>query len=444
MMTISEDIWDQVNRLNAWKEGFFTKDKVKNSLRSFTFNYLDLDLKQYFIDRKKIRVLSAMTKNLSILKPDKGNGMVVLQRSDYVNSVTSLYTNSSRFKQLSSDPTSSRLSSLQQYLHSLLKHGEISEADQNRLRPKAATFGRAYGLPKTRKSFNLIPSFRPIIDTTNTPHYNVGKFLSTLLNPITVNKFSLKDSFDTASAIQSIPQNLFNEGYPLVSFDVESLFTNVPLKQTINIIIRRAYNEKLLDTTLTKRSLEKLLTDSCTKTAFSFDNNFSEQVDGVSMGSPLGPVLANIILTEFENVVVSDLLQSSILKFYRRYVDDILVLVKPTDIPTVLNKFNAFDKNLNPTVENFKDGSVQFLDLNVTDKGIAIFRKDTHTGQYTHFSRFEPWGRKTAWIKSLFYRAVMICSEQFLLNNQITNITQFMSWNGFPANIKKSIISKLK
>ena len=90
MMAISEDIWDQVNRLNAWKEGFFTKEKVKNSLRSFTFNYLDFDLKQYFSDRKKIRVLSAMTKNLSIFKPEKGNGIVVLQRSDYVNSKKSM------------------------------------------------------------------------------------------------------------------------------------------------------------------------------------------------------------------------------------------------------------------------------------------------------------------------------------------------------------------
>ena len=91
-------------------------------------------------------------------------------------------------------------------------------------------------------------------------------------------------------------------------------------------------------------------------------------------------------------------------------------------------------------VENFKDGSVHFIDLNVTD----IFCKDTHTGQYTHFSTFEPLGHKTAWIKSLFCWAVMICGEPFLLNNQITNITKFMSWNSFPANIRKSIISKLK
>ena len=88
------------------------------------------------------------------------------------------------------------------------------------------------------------------------------------------------------------------------SRDVQSLFTNMPLKWTINIILKCIYNDKLFDTTLTKHSLKKRLTDSCTKTPFSFNNNLYKQVDGVSMGSPLGPVLAKIILTEFEKVVV--------------------------------------------------------------------------------------------------------------------------------------------
>ena len=88
---------------------------------------------------------------------------------------------------------------------------------------------------------------------------------------------------------------------------------------------------------------------------------------------------------------------------YRQYVNDTLVLVKPTDIPIVLNKFNTFDKSLDFTDENFKDGSVHFLDLDITDSGIDIFLKDTHIGHYTHFSSFEPWGHKTAWIKSFFF-----------------------------------------
>ena len=176
----------------------------------------------------------------------------------------------------------------------------------------------------------------------------------------------------------------------------------------------------------------------------SFDNVLFEQIDGVSMGSCLAPVLANIILTELEKVIVDELVRSGTVKFYRRYVDDTLVLIKPSDIPFVLNKLNSFDKNLKFTVDTFQDGTVHFLDLEITDSGIDVFRKHTHTGQYTHFKSFEPWARKTTWIKSLFHRAVQICSNSTLLNKQIAQITKFMSWNGFNKNIRFSIIRKLK
>ena len=80
----------------------------------------------------------------------------------------------------------------------------------------------------------------------------------------------------------------------------------MPLTKTVNIILERVYTEKL-NTKLSKRSQKKLILDSCNKTAFSFNNKIYEQIDGVSMGSSLGPVLANIILTEFEKLIVFDL-----------------------------------------------------------------------------------------------------------------------------------------
>ena len=252
-------------------------------------------------------------------------------------------------------------------------------------------------MPKMHKSFKNLPAFRPIVETTSTPHYNVDKFLSSLLNPPTENDYNLCDSFHAVSAIKTIPQNLFNEDHCFVSFDVVSLFTNVLLKRTIDIILKPVFEDKLINTMLTKRTLKKLLLYCATKTAFSFDNIFYEQIDSVSMGSCLAPVLVNIILTEFEKVIVNDLINTGIIAFYRRYVDDTLVLIKPKDITFVLNKFNSFDKNLKFTMDNFENGKIHLLDLEVSDSGIDIFRKSTHTGQYTRFDSFEPWSRKTAW-----------------------------------------------
>ena len=81
------------------------------------------------------------------------------------------------------------------------------------------------------------------------------------------------------------------------------------------------------------------------------------------MGSSLGPVLANIILSEFEKLIASDLVtcKSGVIRFYRRYVNDTLVLIKPADIPAVLNKFNSFDKNLQFTADTFPDNVISFF-----------------------------------------------------------------------------------
>ena len=138
----------------------------------------------------------------------------------------------------------------------------------------------------------------------------------------------VKDSFTAAKKIREIPKELFDHGYRFVSFDVESLFTSVLLSKTINIIVDRKYNKKLLKTNIKKRAMKKLLKDCCTKNTFSFNNTIYEQIDGVSMGSCLGPVLANIVMTELETVIVDKLFAANLSTFHIRYVDDNLALIK--------------------------------------------------------------------------------------------------------------------
>ena len=95
----------------------------------------------------------------------------------------------------------------------------------------------------------------------------------------------------------------------------------------------------------------------CTKT----NGILYEQLDGVSMGSSLGSVLASIILSEFEDIIVFELVNSGVIKFYRRYVDDTLLLMRPSDIQFVLDKFNSLDQNLKLTFDDFPDGNVHFF-----------------------------------------------------------------------------------
>ena len=96
-----------------------------------------------------------------------------------------MFFDRSKFKVIQKDPTLTQLKTGQNNVNTMFKRNEISEEEKKKLRPMAAQLGRAHGLPKTHKAYANLPSFRPIIDTTSTPYCNIGKFLSSLLQPLT-------------------------------------------------------------------------------------------------------------------------------------------------------------------------------------------------------------------------------------------------------------------
>ena len=106
-----------------------------------------------------------------------------------------------------------------------------------------------------------------------------------------------------------------------------------------------------------------MIKDSCTKTAFSFDGKIYKQIHGVSLGLLLGLILANVIMPEFERLAVDKLIKDDLIRFYIRYVDDNLVLVKVENIDNIMKQFNSFDKGIQITIDRFEDGIVHFLDI---------------------------------------------------------------------------------
>ena len=76
-----------------------------------------------------------------------------------------------------------------------------------------------------------------------------------------------------------------------------------------------------------------------------------------------------------------DLINAGVIKFYKRYVGDTIILIKPRDISSVLAKLNSFDRNLNFTAaDTFPDVLIPFLDIKVSVGVTDIHRKETHTG----------------------------------------------------------------
>ena len=115
--------------------------------------------------------------------------------------------------------------------------------------------------------------------------------------------------------------------------------------------------------------------------ALSFNNKLYEQRDGVSMGGLLGPVLANIIMTECENVIVDKFMKEKVIMFYTRYVDDTLLITKKKDIIYVLNQFINFDTNLRFTIETFQNSVPYFLDFVICSRVLGNYHKYIQTGK---------------------------------------------------------------
>ena len=175
-----ESVWDQLARNSLLKENYHSI--AKNCLRALAFNLINFDNQKVFKDKKKLQVIKELRKDTVILKPDKGNGVVMIVTTDYYESLNKLFSDTTKFKRLDADPTNTRLSTLQSYLPNLYNRNEISEEVYQEIRPKNAKVATAHGLPKVHKSFERVPSFRPILDTIGSTHYNLGKYITKLLN----------------------------------------------------------------------------------------------------------------------------------------------------------------------------------------------------------------------------------------------------------------------
>ena len=92
------------------------------------------------------------------------------------------------------------------------------------------------------------------------------------------------------------------------------------------------------------------------------------------MDGSLGPVLANIIMTEFGLETVKKLINQGLIVFYCKYVDDILLLIKRSTITTISEHFHKFDPDIRFTFDLFKNSTPHFLDINIAIDGLGIYR----------------------------------------------------------------------
>ena len=419
------------------------KSELSHLANSFYYNYSP---SKDTLRKHKILSRLKKNKNIVITKPDKGSGVVILDRILYDKAINELINDKTKFRKLDSDVTLKRENSLKTFLRTLKTSNLFTKFEYENIYPSGSSPARIYGLPKLHKltSTSAKPSsipFRPIVSSIGTYNYNLAKFLCNLLSPHIPDGYCCKDSFTFVKEVNQVSvSNQF-----LISYDVNSLFTNIPLDETIEIAINKIL-ENRQDLKISKRNLKKLFLFATAQTHFMFNENFYDQIDGVAMGSPLAPVLANLFMGFHETKWIENY-KGNKPSFYRRYVDDIFAVFKSEhDANLFFNYLNLQHSNIKFTMEKELNGKLFFLDVFLDNSSYplktSIFRKKTFTGLLTNYLSFTSFSYKTGLIRCLVDRAYKINNTWTGFHVDLDGIKKILGQNLYPDFIIDKIICK--
>ncbi|CAF4737377.1 unnamed protein product [Rotaria sp. Silwood1] len=164
------------------------------------------------------------------------------------------------------------------------------------------------------------------------------------------------------------------------------------------------------------------------------------QHNGVAMGAPLAPIIADIFMSHLEETLMDRLKESGVCEWYR-YVDDTFVLIEPiTKAENVLEILNNFHPSISFTHQLETNGSLPFLDVWVTRSTetkkfqTAVYRKETFTGLMIKWDSFVPVSYKKASVVPMIQRALAMCSTYSSLAIEFENIRQIGLHNGYPLS----------
>ena len=231
-----------------------------------------------------------------ILTADKGVSMVVLDREGYIKKAEELL-NQSTYRAIPSDPTIKYKNKLIVLLKTIKAEGGINDIIYRKLHPTGVESPIFYGLPKVHKEG--IP-LRPIISTRGSVTYEAAKELARILKPLVGR--SLHHVQNTKDFISSLEGIQLKADECIMSYDVNALFTSVPIQPAVNIIKKHLKEDKELHlrTTMAVKHISYLLQFCLENTYFSFQSRFYEQTQGAAMGSPISPIVANLFMEDLE------------------------------------------------------------------------------------------------------------------------------------------------
>ena len=229
----------------------------------------------------------------------------------------------------------------------------------------------------------------------------------------------------------------------MVSFDVTSLYMNIPIIHTLNIIKDYVNNDNQFTrkTAIPQGKFLDLVHLVLTTTWYTFNFQFYKQTDGVAMGCPASSTTAEIYMQAYERTAITTALHPP--KVWEQFVDEIYSILKRTHLENFFHHINNLHQKIKFTMEEESNGELAFLDTllkrNNGEISVLVYRKPTHTDQYLHYSSHHQTSCKENVVSSLFNRAYSIITNKGDLHKENARIKQMLKENGY----RESIINKI-
>jgi predicted GIY-YIG superfamily endonuclease len=370
-------------------------------------------------------------KPFKIVECDKNVGVCFMSHEYYDFLCMKQLSDSNTYNSLNADPLYTINNEMKHILDNLLINKSISKKIYDKLFVKENKLGSFRILAKVHKEkFGV----RPIINCLKHPTSNISLLLDLILQPFVKNSKSF--ILDSQNLIQKTENLYFPSDSKLYSCDFESLYTNINLSQALNVIcdfISKNFHSNEINILGFRKLLELVFNYNY----FKYNNKYFKQIQGIAMGSICAPSIANLFLSILEELF---LLNHKPL-FYKRFIDDIFLIVSRF---FNINTLKSFFGNLKLNIVS--SDVVIFLDLlirlnRLTNKlNFSVHLKPTNTFSYVlPTSNHPPFIFKNIPI-SVFFRIARICTykSDFYKFCRIFYF-QFIKKGYLPNNVKKAI-----
>ena len=258
--------------------------------------------------------------NLLAIPFDKGTGICVMKKDTYILKLKDIL-DLEQFEKVIMTRKNGREMCLKEedrvnsLLHSLHANAKIDDELYKDLKSTGGQLPRLYGLAKVHKQ--NVP-LRPVLSMPGSPYHKVANKVTEWLSVIPEAKINCS----TQQTVENLKNVSLEPNEVVISFDVTSLYTNVPVKEAIGNAAEKLYSSNMQSPPVDKETFIALATISCTDVMMSTHEGTYKQIDGLAMGSPPAPLLANKWLSKFEPSI------KHISKLFERYMDGILRTIR--------------------------------------------------------------------------------------------------------------------